>query len=118
MKEKGIEVSETREPKLKAMERVLELLKNKLDDNYIERTEDKFGKLPDTDWGFEKCEDGLYRLVDDESEEEKSHRRNIYKTAQFLEDEEWKELWDLIKGTKNSRNLNKYDGSDMRGWWD
>jgi hypothetical protein len=30
---------------------------------------------------------------------------------------EWKELWEIIKGKKFT-TWEKYDGSDLRGWWD
>jgi hypothetical protein len=30
---------------------------------------------------------------------------------------EWKELWEIFKGTK-FKDWENYDGSDMRGWWD
>ena len=39
MSEKGIEVTETRDVKVQKMRRALELLKHKLDDDYIQRAE-------------------------------------------------------------------------------
>jgi hypothetical protein len=116
---KGIEVSETREPKIQSMRRALELLKHKLDDDYIDRAEAEVGELIMHDWEFEPVENGNMRLVDKETEEEKTHNRLVFEVARELEEVEWKELWDIFKGTKFSKKYGKkYDGTDMRGWWD
>jgi hypothetical protein len=114
MKERGDEVSETREPKLKSMERALELLKYKLDDDYVQRAEKELGPLSKWDW--EVDEDGV--LIDRDTPEEKKHNRKVFKRARQIEEKEWKELWEIIKGTKLSKGGPVYDGSDMRGWWD
>ena len=119
MKEKGMEISETREPKLKSMERALELLKHKLDDDYIDRAESELGKLIFYDWEFEEIGDDRYQLIDKESPEEKTHNRKVFERAKEIEDKEWKELWEIFKGTKLSKKYGKkYDGTDMRSWWD
>jgi len=116
---KGIEVSETREPKIQSMRRALELLKHKLDDDYIDRAEAEVGELIMHDWEFEPVENGNMRLVDKETEEEKAHNRLVFETARELEEKEWKELWEIFKGTKRSKKYGwAYDGTDMRAWWD
>lgn len=118
MSEKGHEVSETREPKVKAIRRALELLKNNREDNYIDRAEDELGELILSDWLFEDREDGV-ELVDTESKKDKAHNRRVFKRAVAIEKAEWNELWQIIKGTKNSNNFGpQFDGTDMRGWWD
>ena len=115
IKESGNEVDETRNPKVQSMERTLELLKHKLDDDYIERAEAELGKLILRDW--ETDETGL--LIDNDTPEERAHNRKVFEAARELEEKEWKELWDIIKGTKNSKKYGwAYDGSDMRAWWD
>ena len=73
LKERGHEVDETREPKVQSMRRALELLKHKLDDDYIDRAEAEVGELIMHDWEFEPVENGNMRLVDKETEEEKTH---------------------------------------------
>lgn len=116
---KGIEVSETREPKIQSMRRALELLKHKLDDDYIDRAEAEVGELIMHDWEFEPVENGNMRLVDKETEEEKTHNRLVFEVARELEEVEWKELWEIFKGTKRSKKYGwAYDGTDMRAWWD
>jgi len=119
MSVKGFEVSETREPKVQSMRRALELLKHKMDDDYIDRAEAEVGELIMHDWEFEPVENGNMRLVDKETEEEKTHNRLVFEVARELEEVEWKELWEIFKGTKLSKKYGKkYDGTDMRAWWD
>ena len=119
MSEKGIEISETREPKVKKMQRALELLKNNREDNFIERAEQELGELKLSDWQFELLESGNHRLIDDESESDKEHNLKIYQRARQIENDEWNEMWEIFKGTKYSKKYGKkYDGTDMRAWWD
>jgi hypothetical protein len=119
MSEKGIEVAETRDVKLIKMRRALELLKHKLDDDYIQRAEGELGQLSNNPIEFEPVEgnDELYRMVDNDTPAEKRHDRKVYKRARVIEENEWKELWDIFKGRKFT-TWDKYDGSDLRGWWD
>ena len=119
MSEKGIEVSETRDVKVQKMRRALELLKHKLDDDYIERAEGELGELSRNPIEFEPVEgkEGLYSMVDNDTPAEKRHAKKVYKRARVIEEMEWKELWDIFKGKKFT-TWEKYDGSDLRGWWD
>lgn len=119
MSERGHEVSETREPKIKAMRRALELLKNNNEDLYIEKAEDELGPVIYEDWLFEDNSDGTHSLKDTLSKKDKAHNRRVYKRAAAIENKEWNELWDIFKGTKNSKKYDEnYDGTDMRSWWD
>jgi hypothetical protein len=119
MSTKGWEIGETREPKVKAMCRAIELLKNNKEDNYIQRAEDEIGPLVMHDWEFEDVENGNHRLVDKDTPEEKAHNRLVFQRAREIENAEWKELWEIFKGSKNSKRYGKkYDGTDMRAWWD
>lgn len=134
----GIEVDSSRMKKVEKIKRVLELLKHKIDDTYIEIAEGELGKLVMHDWEFEEVEDrpDLFRLVDNDTPAEKIHNDKIFKRAKAIEEQEWKELWKIFEG----QNINEYkklsksltseqhqnrdvwnewfDGSDMRGWWD
>ena len=114
---KGIEIDSSRQKKEIKMRRAIELLQNKLDSNYIDRTEEKYGKLSDKEWKFEKTESNNYILVDEDSEEEKAHNRMIFDKAHRLEEKEWKELWEIIEG-KKYKEYKGWDGSDLRTWWD
>lgn len=130
----GIEEDGSRGKKVAKIKRAIQLLDNRLNDNYIEQAESILGKLPDNPFEFEKMEDGNYRLVDNDSKEEKEHSRKVFKLAQSIDDREWRELWNIFKGQsmldykKHLKTLTKeeqatawdkwFNGSDMRGWWD
>lgn len=118
--ERGIEADYSREPKVQAMRRALELLRNNNDCNYaINKAEAELGELIIHDWEFEDLGDGTSRLIDRETKKEKNHNRKVFKRAKEIEDQEWKELWEIFKGTKNSKKYGiDYDGTDMRSWWD
>ena len=119
MSTKGMEVNETREPKVKAMRRALELLRNNKEDNYITKAEAELGELVMHDWEFEEVDGGNYRLLDKDTAEEKEHNRKVFQRAKEIQDAEWKELWEIFKGTRYSKKYGKkYDGTDMRSWWD
>ena len=132
----GIEVPESRDKKIAKMQRAIELLKHKLDDDYIERAESEIGALLQLDWQFEVVPENpsTSRLIDNQTKEEKEHNRRVFKLAQTIEDREWRELWNIFKGQSNLdyKKFKKtlapeeqatawdkwYNGSDMRGWWD
>jgi hypothetical protein len=99
------------------MRRALELLKHKLDDDYVGRAELELGELPHKPFEFEEMEGGNYRLIDNDTPAERKHAKKVYKRARVIEDKEWSELWDILKGKKFT-TWEKYDGSDLRGWWD
>ena len=115
----GIEEDVSRMKKVAKIKRALELLKHKLDDDYVERAEKELGELYSNPWEFEPTEDGNYRLIDNDTKDEKEHNSKVFKLAHKLEDKEWIELWNILKGTKYSKTWgDKFDGTDMRGWWD
>jgi hypothetical protein len=121
MSKKGMEVAETRNVKLKQIRRAIELLKHKLDSDYVERVEAELGPICYTnffdDKNWKKLEGGNYELIDTDTPEEKKHGRKVFKRAHKLEQEEWKELWTIIKGNKFT-TWEKFDGTDLRNWWD
>jgi len=115
----GIEEDSSRGKKVQKIKRALELLKHKLDDDYVERVEKELGELYSNPWEFEPTEDGNYRLIDNDTRDEREHNSKVFKLAHKLEDKEWIELWNILKGTKYSKTWgDKFDGTDMRGWWD
>ena len=121
MSKKGPEVAETRDVKVKQIRRAIELLKHKLDDDYLERVEAELGPINYTNFldekNWKKLEGGNYELIDNDTPEEKKHGRKVFKTARKLEEKEWKELWTIIKGTKFT-SWEEFDGTDLRNWWD
>jgi len=121
MSKKGMEVAETRNVKVKQIRRAIELLKHKLDSDYIERVEAELGPVNYTNFldekNWKKLEGGNYELIDNDTPEEKKHGRKVFKQAHKLEEKEWKELWTIIKGNKFT-TWEKFDGTDLRNWWD
>ena len=115
----GMEIRETRDKKVEKMQRAIQLLKHKLDDDYTARIEAELGELILHDWEFEDLGDGTSRLIDNDTPAERKHNRMVFKEAHKLEDKEWIELWNILKGTKYSKTWgDTFDGTDMRGWWD
>jgi hypothetical protein len=133
---KGIEVRESRDKKIVKIQRAIQLLDNRLNDNYIEQAEKELGELHDSPFEFEPAGDGLYSLVDNNTKEEREHNSKVFKLAQSIDDREWRELWNICKGQsildykKYLKTIPKeeqktrdvwnewFNGSDMRGWWD
>jgi len=132
----GIEEDISRMKKVNTIKRALELIKHKLNDEYIEIIEKELGPINYKPFEFELLDNGNYKLVDNNTPEEKKHNSKIYSYARKLEEKEWKELWNIFKGqdikqynkllkskTKEEQRTNDvwkewFDGSDMRGWWD
>ena len=115
---KGLEVDDSRLKKVKSMQRAIEIMK-KDEFTYISTAESELGKLVTHEWEFKNMGNGDYELFDNETPEEREHNREVYKRAKELENLEWQELWEIFKGTKNSKNYGEdYDGTDIRSWWD
>jgi hypothetical protein len=117
----GIEEDDSRMKKVGKIYRALELIKHKLDDDYVSRAEMELGEISYRPIRFEPVEgsEGLYSMVDDDTPAERKHTAKVFKRAKEIEEVEWKELWEIFKGTKFSKKFGwAYDGSDMRGWWD
>ena len=117
------------------MKRAIQILDNIENYSYIEMAEEKLGKLKDWKPEFKALPDNpeLFELVDNENEEEKSHTRAVYVLSDQLEQDEWNELWTILRGqniqeykdlmdkkeVKDGSEWDKWhDGSDMRQWWD
>jgi len=131
---KGIEEDVSRNKKVAKMQRAIQLIENRLNDNYVEQAEKELGEIIHRDWEFEPNESGTYTLKDNETKEEKEHNGKVFRLAQTIDDREWRELWNIFKGQstidfkKYKKTLSKeeqatawdswFNGSDMRGWWD
>ena len=134
----GNEVDGPRLKKVTAMRRAIELIKNYNEDNYIEMAEKELGELVRHDWEFEPVEDkpGFSRLIDKDTDEERIHNRKVFDRSHEIEEQEWNELFKILKGQdhkeyrklydsqteeeKKERELwnEWFDGSGIKGWWD
>jgi hypothetical protein len=101
----GIEEDFSRMKKVDNIRRVLELLKNSREQNFVDRAELELGELPHNLFEFEDMGDGSHRLIDNDTPAERKLAKRIYKRARQIEEKEWKELWKIVDG-------------DLRGWWD
>jgi hypothetical protein len=138
LEKKGLEIDESRLKKVAAMRRTIELISNYNKDLYIEMAEAELGELVLHDWEFEDVPDkpGYSRLIDKDTEEEAAHNRKVYDRAREIEEQEWSELWQNLKGQDHKeyeelsktfteaerRERDKYyewfNGTGLRGWWD
>lgn len=126
VEKRGNEVDGPRLKKVAAMRRVVELIKNYNEDNYIDMAEKELGNLILHDWEFEPVSDkpNCSQLVDKDTPEEKEHNRKVFDRAREIGEQEWSELFVILKGqdyTKFDKDIDwdeQFDGSGLRGWWD
>jgi len=133
--EKGNEVRESSEKKIRKMRRVVEILEHFRKEDFIDLAEQDLGiNLISRDLEFESNDDDTFSLVDNESEEEKEHNRKIYNKSTEIEESMYNELWEILKGQDYSKFekepegtpqdklhdhwQNQFDGTGIRGWWD
>lgn len=118
MEAKGCEVRESSDKKVAKMRRLCQIIDNILNDKYISMAEQIHGQINYKPLRFIQTEnEDFYMLADDDTEEEKDHQRKVYKEAHALEQKEWEELCEIIKG-KKYKEYKDWDGSDLRSWWD
>jgi hypothetical protein len=122
----GNEIDESRLKKIDAMRRTVQIIQNYNNDSYIEMAEKELGEIVLREWEFEPVPDrpNLSRLVDNETEEEKAHNKKVYERASEIEEQEWNELFELLKG-QDYKNFDKeidwykqFNGSGIKNWWD
>lgn len=129
----SMEIDKTRLLKVEKMKRALFLLNVINNDLFLNEAE----KILNIKYTFGKIEtipnkkEGMYDVLTLDSgltkEQIKNNHMLLNKTNK-LEDEYWKELWDIIKGNgyfyysyqnnKEKQNKIEFDGTDIRGWWD
>jgi hypothetical protein len=138
LEKKGLEIDISRLKKVAAMKRVVEIIKNYNEGNYIEMAESELGPLYLHDWEFEEVPDnpGFSRFVEKNTEEESNHNSKVFKLSRKIEEKEWKEFVKILKGQdyKDYKKFEKtlteeekkqtdqyykwFDGSGLKGWWD
>jgi hypothetical protein len=123
----GYEVEKYRMKKVNKIKRAVEIINSFTESTYIERAEKELGELRNLDgWETDR----------DDTQEEKEHNRKVFELARKIEDNEWNELWDILRGQniqeykdlfdslsdEEKKNIDLWnewnDGSGMRGWWD
>ena len=101
----GFEEDESRLRRVEKMARVIQLIKDFLNNDFYKKAELILNKEIVSRGELEDMDNLL-------TEKEIKDNDEIRKLAVKLEEEEWNELFLILKGTGNE------DGTDMRGWWD
>lgn len=109
LEKNGIEETVSLNKKTAKIRRAIELLENNKNDYYIHRAEQELGEIHTRDWFSEDAKDL--------TEAEFDHNKKVYDRSAKIEEQEWKELWQIIKG-KKYKTYEEWDGSDLRSWWD
>lgn len=96
----GHEIEDSRMKKVADIKRAIYLIDRMQSDTYIEDAETELGEIQNKDWLFSDIED---------TPEQRQHNSKVFKRAHEMEQDEWNELWKIVKGGKSG---------GMRGWWD
>jgi hypothetical protein len=110
--ERGIEVEETRLPKVAKITRAIEIIDNFTMSRHLEMAEAALGEI----------HPGL--LEGTLTEEQSAENSRVYELARRLEKNEWAELFRTLEGQDPDTYdpsrpwVEWFDGSGMRGWWD
>lgn len=134
--ENGNEISQTRLKKVAKIKRAIEILEHVNEDDYIGIAEKRLSKEVILDNFLERLEKEEGKdtyVLKEEPEEVRTHNRKIFDLARKIEEEEWKELWEIFKGQDYEdfhpsdpddweKTYHEYrewfDGSGMKSWWD
>jgi hypothetical protein len=134
----GHEVEESRMKKVAKMRRLSYLIDVCVNDSFIEEAEKELGfEYVYRDFEFEEIEgrtydnplgeknEKLYQLKDNETPDQKERNEGLLKRSHEIQKEYWEELCAIIKGPDYDAMRAsgedwdvKYDGSDLRAWWD
>jgi hypothetical protein len=127
----GNEVDGPRLKKVAKIKRAIEILNHQVNDDYIALAEEKLGSTVNHSYGIFGDKD-----EEDEPLEIKEINRKIFALSSELEEQEWDELFTILRGqnhkayvmlcdkAKEEGDINRdiwdqwFDGSGMRGWWD
>lgn len=110
---KGNEIFINRNKKIKKIQRAIEILKNINDDLYLDIAQSELGEITYSD-----------KLFDDDSltDKERNLNNRVYIISRNLQEQEWEELFTILKGKKTHEGIKDYDewydGSCLMYWWD
>jgi hypothetical protein len=121
----GNECSKGRILKVEKINRFLELAKHYEADDYAERcgyVYVGFDFVPTDETKDKPKKDRSYRMVSKCSDEIEENNRKAIIAAYELENAEWNEMWDIIKGIpaenwNEDHTYNYGNGTDARSWW-
>ncbi len=121
----GHEEDVSRMKKVSAMKRAIYILNVYNNDSFLEEAEKMLGIKYQYENNFmdylEKMENGNYLYKGHTNKEVDKQNSELIECSHKLENEYWDELMRIIKGihilNPNDWDI-KYDGSDLRRWWD
>jgi len=117
------EIDTNKIKKIQKMRRVIELINNHIDWNYKEIAEKELNYKSISNIKFVSTDDNTNSvvMVDECSDDEKELNNKILLRSIDIEEEEWDELYKILKGQKytleNGDFDDFFDGSGLRGWW-
>lgn len=110
----GHEIEYSRDKKVQAIGRAIEILKYHIDDDFIYLAEEELGNVVvDT-----------FFTPENNTLENKKNNKEIYDLANKIEKETLEELFSILIGQQNFSIYseedwkNKFDGTGIKGWWD
>ena len=129
---RGIEIDEPRMKKVAKMRRAIEIIEHMRGIYHIEQAEKEMGELiiNPIEWVPSETHPDSFEMIHHDTEEQRAHNKAVYNRAHALEEMEWNELWEIMRGqnhdeykklSKKNKNFNWndwFDGSGLRGWWD
>ena len=123
----GNEVRESRDKKIVKIQRAIEILQHLENADYMEMAENRLGKRYFyADFDLIPHESGGKELLIGENltKGQKKINSQLREIKHEIEEKEWNELWDILRGQDYSK-FNKvqdwneqFDGTGLRNWWD
>jgi len=121
----GYEVDESRLKKIEKMRRAAQIYKNFMEGDFVEQAEAELGELIIHPFEFEPSPEhpDCFIIKDIENDVEKEHNRAVFERSREIEESQWNELFDILRGQDSSKFdkdiefYKQFDGTGLRGWW-
>ena len=117
--ERGNEIESSKKLKIYKMRRLKWLLDNMEDHNYIEQAEKELGKLFHEPMIFKPIENmpDYYEMVSSLNPEQELHNGKVYDLATKLEEQQWNEIMEILKGNSILNWERDFNGNGIQNWW-
>lgn len=117
--QRGNEIESSRKLKIYKMRRLKWLLDNMEDHNYTEQAEKELGKLFHKPITFKAIEDmpDFYEMVSNLNPEEELHNSKVYELSGKLEEQQWNEIMEILKGNTILDWERDFNGNGIKNWW-
>lgn len=117
--ERGYEIESSKKLKTYKMRRLKWLLDNMEDHNYTEQAEKELGELFHEPMIFKPIEDmpDYYEMVSNLNPEQELHNGKVYDLSRKLEEEQWNEIMEILKGNTILDWERDFNGNGIKNWW-